>query len=177
MSLTETLHCEQIGLLYREHHHWLQGWLRKKSGCAEQAADLTQDTFMRLVRAAAQGGGPPVIYEPRSYLTTIARRVMVDYFRRQRLERAWRETLAALPEAGDISPERRLLIRETLYRIDLMLEGLGSKVRQAFLLSQLEGLSYAGIADRLSVSVSSVKKYMARATEQCLLFALEEEQC
>lgn len=45
-------------------------------------------------------------------------------------------------------------------------------MRQAFLLSQLEGLTYAQIAGQLNVSVSSVKKYMARATEHCLLFRL-----
>ena len=31
------------------------------------------------------------------------------------------------------------------------------------------------LARRLGVSVSSVTKYMARATEQCLLFALDAE--
>ncbi|MNT22513.1 putative RNA polymerase sigma factor FecI [compost metagenome] len=56
-----------------------------------------------------------------------------------------------------------------------MLDGLGPKIKQAFLLSQLEGLGYAEIAQRLGVSVSSVKKYMAKAAEHCLLFSLETE--
>ena len=56
-----------------------------------------------------------------------------------------------------------------------MLTGLGSKVREAFLLSQLQGLRYSEIAERLGVSVSMVKKYMAKATEHCLLYALELE--
>ncbi len=56
-----------------------------------------------------------------------------------------------------------------------MLDGLGPKVKQAFLLSQLEGLGYVDIAARLGVSVSSVKKYMAKATEHCLLFSLEND--
>jgi RNA polymerase sigma-70 factor (ECF subfamily) len=38
----------------------------------------------------------------------------------------------------------------------------------------LEGLRYAEIAERLGVSVSSVKKYMAKATEHCLLLMFEE---
>ena len=54
-----------------------------------------------------------------------------------------------------------------------MLDGLNVKAREAFLLSQLEGLTYADIASRLAVSVSSVKKYIAKATEHCLLFRLE----
>ena len=71
------------------------------------------------------------------------------------------------------SPEQRQCLLETLQQIDTMLDGLGEKVRQAFLLSQLEGLTYPVIARRLNVSVSSVKKYMAKATEHCLLFSLE----
>ncbi|MNF16531.1 putative RNA polymerase sigma factor FecI [compost metagenome] len=56
-----------------------------------------------------------------------------------------------------------------------MLHGLGHKVRRAFLMSQLEGASYADIAVQLGVTVSSVKKYMARATEHCLVYALERQ--
>ncbi|HDU1659061.1 TPA: RNA polymerase subunit sigma, partial [Klebsiella pneumoniae] len=47
------------------------------------------------------------------------------------------------------------------------------KTREAFLLSQLDGLTYSEIALKLGVSVSSVKKYVAKAIEHCLLFRLE----
>ncbi len=39
-----------------------------------------------------------------------------------------------------------------------MLDGLNGKTREAFLLSQLDGLTYSEIAHKLGVSVSSVKK-------------------
>jgi len=113
------------------------------------------------------------IREPKPFLCTVARRVMVDFFRRNALERAWIDMLAQLPEEHVPSPEQRQCLLETLQQIDAMLDGLGTKVRQAFLLSQLEGLTYPVIAVRLQVSVSSVKKYMAKATEHCLLFSLE----
>ncbi|WZB75780.1 sigma factor [Achromobacter insuavis] len=35
--------------LYAEHHGWLRSWLRRKLGCPEQAADLAQDTFLRVL--------------------------------------------------------------------------------------------------------------------------------
>ncbi|WP_239796219.1 sigma factor-like helix-turn-helix DNA-binding protein [Candidatus Nitrotoga arctica] len=41
------------------------------------------------------------------------------------------------------------------------------KARRAFLLAQLEGLTYAEIAQQLGVSVSMIKQYMLRATQQC----------
>lgn len=156
--------------LYSTHHRWLKNWLQFKLGSASDADDLAQDTFMRVLT----GDTVQEIREPKSFLCTIARRVMVDFFRRNALERAYLDMLALMPEEHMPSPEQRQCLLETLQQIDAMLDGLGEKVRQAFLLSQLEGLTYPVIAQRLGVSVSSVKKYMAKATEHCLLFSLEQ---
>jgi RNA polymerase sigma-70 factor (ECF subfamily) len=169
-SLRQTLHA-----LYSDHHGWLQAWLRKRLGCTQNAQDLAHDTFVRLITAPDAARRVADIRAPRDYLTTIARRVMIDHFRRRTLERAYLEALALLPEAAGISPEQRSIILETLCEIDAMLDGLGAKPRQAFLMSQLEGLTYAEIAQRLNVSVSSVNKYMARAVERCLLVMLDYE--
>jgi len=171
--LSAVVSPQPVAELYREHHGWLHGWLRRKLGCTHQAADLAQDTFVRVLTSPAAGGQLDELREPRHFLVAIARRVMVDHLRRRALEKAWLEAVALQPEPLAHSPETRALIVETLCQIDAMLDGLGHKARQAFLLAQLEGLSYAEIAERLQVSVSSVKKYMARATEHCLLLMLE----
>jgi RNA polymerase sigma factor (sigma-70 family) len=152
--------------MYRREHGWLMGWLRMKMGVSvDRAADLTQDTFVRVML------GAPVrnIHQPRSYLATIARGLAVDFFRRQDLEQAYLDYLATCANQLMPSPEEQAMVLETLLEIDAMLQGLGPKVRQAFLLSQLDGLSYSEIAQSLQVSVSSVKKYMAQAVEQCLI--------
>lgn len=39
---------QPIDSLYRDHHGWLQGWLRHRLGDRERAADIAQDTFLRL---------------------------------------------------------------------------------------------------------------------------------
>lgn len=171
--MSSALPTDTVSDLYREHGNWLQGWLRRKLGCVWEAADLTQDTFVRVLTSPAAGGQLDELREPRHFLVAIARRVMVDHLRRRTLEKAWLEAMAMQPEPVAHSPETRALILETLLQIDAMLDGLGARPRQAFLLSQLEGLSYAEIAERLQVSVSSVKKYMARATEHCLLLMLD----
>tara|TARA_R110002020_G_C16272311_1_gene771195 strand:- start:979 stop:1503 length:525 start_codon:yes stop_codon:yes gene_type:complete len=160
--------------MYNAHHGWLQRWLQRKTGCSWQAADLAQDTFLRILTSPSNPSQISKIHEPRSFLTTIARRVWVDFVRRDALEKAWLEALKHQPEPVVVSPEEQALILETLFQIDEMLEGLGNKVSQAFLLCHLEGLRYAEIAERLGVSVSSVKKYMAKATEHCLLLMCEE---
>lgn len=165
------LAADAFANLYQNHHHWLRHWLQHKLGSASDADDLAQDTFVRVLL----GGSAQDIREPKSFLCTIAHRVMVDFFRRNALERAWRAMLEQLPEEQMPSPDLQHELLETLRQIDAMLDGLGAKVRQAFMLSQLEGLTYAQIAEQLNVSVSSVKKYMAKATEHCLLFRLEQE--
>lgn len=151
--------------LYAEHHGWLQSWLRRKLGCTHSAADLAHDTFVRvLLRPQAVPG----LRTPRAYLTTLAKGVVSEHWRRQALERAYLEALAALPEPLALSPEERLQLLQTLEEIDAMLDGLAPKAREAFVLSQLEGLGYAEIATRLQVSERTVKRYMAQGFEQCL---------
>ncbi|KAF1068239.1 MAG: putative RNA polymerase sigma factor FecI [Pseudomonas citronellolis] len=166
--------AEAVQGLYIEHHRWLSGWLQRRLGCSQQAADLAQDTFLRLLVNRRPLAAEP-LREPRHFLVTVAKRVMVDHFRRQNLERAFLDSLAQQEEAHELSLEERHLMLETLMALDAMLDGLGARAREAFLLSQLQGLKYTEIAARLGVSVSSVTKYVARATEACLLFALDAE--
>lgn len=161
---------EQVHRLYRDHHGWLQGWLRKRLGDREHAADVAQDTFLRLL-VSGRFPGP---LESRSYLAQIARNLVIDQWRRLRIERAYLESIAHLPEPESPSLETRALILETLMQIDAMLDRMPEKVRQAFVLSQFEGLSYACIAERLEVSVSSVQKYMIRAIQACYEVIYEE---
>ena len=67
---------------------------------------------------------------------------MIDHLRRVHLERAWLQVLAEQPEALDISAEQRVALLQTLFELDAMLAALGTKVREAFLLSQVDGLPY-----------------------------------
>ncbi|MCY1426410.1 putative RNA polymerase sigma factor FecI [compost metagenome] len=52
-----------------------------------------------------------------------------------------------------------------------MLDGLSARTRNIFLAVQLEGLSYSATAERMGVSVTTVKKHMIIAMTQCLLLA------
>lgn len=166
---------QSISSLYSDHHGWLVRWLRLRLGCSHQAADMAQDTFVRLLLGERKTPMAAGIEKPRHFLATIARRVMVDSFRRRALEQAYLQALAQAPECYALSPEDKLMMVQALHAVDAMLDGLGRKVKQAFLLSQLRGMPYKAIAAELQVSVSSVTQYVAKASEHCLLFALEAE--
>lgn len=70
--------------LYCDHHGWLHGWLRKRLGNGFDAADLAQDTFVRVLKAR----NALEIREPRPYLSRVANGLLVDLFRRRSLEKA-----------------------------------------------------------------------------------------
>lgn len=157
----------EVGSLYAAHHSWLVGWLRRKVNGADHAADLAQETFVRIL--CQPDHCCKEMREPRAYLATVAHRLLINYAERQSLERAYLEVLAQLPPCHTTSPEERVLILESLHEIDRMLDGLQPKAREAFLLSQLEGLGYSDISARLGVTVRTVKRYMAAAFMQCLM--------
>jgi RNA polymerase sigma-70 factor (ECF subfamily) len=152
-------------LLYNDHHSWLHSWLRRKLGCAHTAADVAQDTFLRIVasRDALLG-----VREPRAYLTTTAKRLLVDRARRQLIERAYLAELALAADnvAGFPSPEDILQALQALEQISDALRGLSDKPHHAFLLHYLDGLTHAEVATQLDVSTRMVQKYLVQALAQ-----------
>lgn len=166
MSATTPVLQQQVHALYSDHHAWLLGWLRKKLGSPHDAADLAQDTFLRIFSRAPQAAELQALREPRAYLTTIARGLVVDFFRRAELERAYLADLAALPEALQPSPQERLEALQMLEAIGKLLEAMTPKTRAAWLLSRLDGLTHAEIATELGVSVPRVRQYLASAARQ-----------
>lgn len=149
--------------LYREHRPWLMGWLRRRVDSPQQAEDLSQDVFMRIL----QGSKTVRADQARVFLATIARGLVIDYRRRSALEQAYLDYLVSLPQGAEPSPQERLQLMQALCTLDRMLAELPPRVRQAFLLSQIDGLGYAEIAVRLDVSLSSVQQYMIRAMTAC----------
>ncbi len=164
---TTSVKNETVGDLYRSHNLWLLSWLRRKLGCSDDAADLMHDTFSRVL----QKDDLSDIREPRAFLTTIAHGIMVNHLRRRDIEQAYLMALSQLPEAESPSTETLCMMVEALTKIDEMLDGLPDHIRSAFLWFQLEGISHAEIASRLSVSVSSVRQYIAKALLHCIEFA------
>ncbi|ATE59653.1 sigma-70 family RNA polymerase sigma factor [Thauera sinica] len=158
---------QQVHAWYSDHHGWLQGWLRRKLGDAQHAADLAHDTFLRVIAGRRESLGE----EPRALLTHIARGLVIDHWRRQEVERAYLEAVAHLPEPEAPSPESRLLIIEALLRIDAMLASLSGRTREIFLLAQLDGLTLQQIAERTQMPVITVRRHIHKALVACMAIA------
>lgn len=162
-------HAEATQALYLHHHGWLVARLRRKLGCAWDAADLAQSTFVRVL--TARGQPPDTLAEPRAYLTTIAQRLLANHLRRRQIERAYLDALATLPEPVAPPPDARLMVLETLVAIDRLLGGLPVVARKAFLLWRLEELTQEQIAAQLGISRTSVRRHLAAAAERCYFHA------
>jgi RNA polymerase sigma factor (sigma-70 family) len=157
-------HRQALLSLYKEHHSWLHEWIRRKSGCTHRAADFVQATFCRLL----EHGDIELPQSPRSFLATVARRLLIDDIRRREIERAWVECWSSGHDAVDtLSPERIAEAAQLLHGLLQLLWELPPPVRKAFVLRRIEGLSHDETAAALGVSVRSVKRYMAQAYERC----------
>jgi RNA polymerase sigma-70 factor (ECF subfamily) len=153
MPVGEPPFQREITQLYSEHHGWLLTWLRRKLGCRHNAADLAQDTFARILNARESVAG---IREPRAYLSTTARRLLIDQARRKQIEQAYLQELALTVDA-----------LEALEQIAFILEGMHEYSRQAFVLYYLEEMTQQQIARQLNLSERTVRKYLIQALMHC----------
>ncbi|MCB5184766.1 sigma-70 family RNA polymerase sigma factor [Methylobacillus gramineus] len=164
ISNSTAITVNAVGQLYVDHHHWLVCWLRKKLGSFHHADDVAHDTFLRVLLSP----DTHILHAPKAYLAATATNLMIDAARRRKLEQAYLESLMLISEdQHEFSPEQYQEAIEVLSLLASMLSGLPDKPRRAFLMSRLEDLSYAEIADRLDVSVSMVKQYLAKVMVHC----------
>ncbi|NNP75656.1 RNA polymerase subunit sigma [Acinetobacter sp. Ac_3412] len=161
-----------VDQLYRNHRGWLHQWLRQKIGNTEQAADLVQDTFIKLLQTRDELLG---IKEPRAYLTSIAKNLLIDQVRRKRIEQAYLDGLSQMEYMLDTvaSPEDQMQIIQALDQLCKALEDVSAKAQQAFILHYLEGYTHKETAERLGVSTKMIQKYLANCLARCYLIRLE----
>lgn len=156
-----------IDLLYKEHSTWLFRWLRKKLASSAAADDLVQDTFVRIITSRQS---LMQVEQPRAYLVTVAKRLMIDQARRKKLEEAYLAELALtteLLESCQPSVEDHLILLEALEQIAAALAGLSEKTREIFILYFLDGKSQKDIATETGLSDRMIRKHLSTALLHC----------
>ncbi|MGC2324706.1 MAG: sigma-70 family RNA polymerase sigma factor [Terriglobales bacterium] len=142
------------------------------AGAAEDAEDLTQEVFIKMYRTlksydASKGA---LI----TWVTTIARNLLVDHFRRSKQERLTDSLEAApagdqdaltlseqLPDLGP-SPDAGLQTQETQRVVHQALQKLSPELREAVILRDLQDMDYREIAAVLRVPEGTVKSRINR---------------
>jgi RNA polymerase sigma-70 factor, ECF subfamily len=145
---------EALNELYRRYQQPIHGFFRRRITDSSRAEELTQETFLALLRAANR-------YEPRAlfrtYLYAIALKILRAY-RRKAIFRA-----AFLGRSETISDLGRQDTTETGLWIRRAIGQLESTDREILLLREFEQLSYAEIADLLHLPINTVRSRLFRA--------------
>jgi RNA polymerase sigma-70 factor, ECF subfamily len=131
-------------------------------GPGADAEDLTQDVFVKVFSGIADLRDPGALG---SYVFSIALRMIKWELRRRRVRR-----ILQLSDSGHL-PDHPVdaadsEAREALGRLYAILDTLGAEDRTAFVLRHMEDLSLPEMAEAMGLSLATVKRRLARATEQ-----------
>jgi RNA polymerase sigma-70 factor (ECF subfamily) len=142
------------------------------TGSSSDAEDLTQDVFLKLYKNLGSYDTSKGSFN--TWITTLARNLLVDHFRRTRLERA-SDSLDASYDGEDDSPtmadrladsrpsqEQHVAGLELKARVQHALQQLSPELREAVILRDLEDMDYKEIAVVLKIPEGTVKSRISR---------------
>ena len=142
------------------------------SGSPDDAADLTQDVFIKIYRTLGTFDGTKAAFM--TWVTTVTRNLLVDHFRKGKYDRVT-DSLDATPgnqedglsiadqlEDQRVSPEQRVQSQETQKMVQEALQKLSPDLREAVILRDLQDMDYKEIAKVLRVPEGTVKSRINR---------------
>lgn len=152
--------------IIRSHHGALIKFLRRRLSIADDAEDVAQETYIRMMRYE----GSNELNSPSAMLFRIAVNVANDHGRAAVARHRQRHTdVDAVELTSDLpSAEREVLASQTLDLLLETIEQLPPKCKQVFLLSRASDMTYPEIAAHCGISVKMVEKHMSRAIAACL---------
>lgn len=140
--------------LFIRHAREIDRFLRRRGHSPETAADLTQDTFLRVLASPpAETSGN---HNPRAYLYQVSRSLSVNHARRERLIRTTDLDGEEAARIADPAPsaEAAVYSRQYLAQVEQALAELPERTRRAFEMNRLEGRTIAEIAGELGLSTT-----------------------
>ena len=136
-------------------------FLRARLANEQDAQDLVQEAYLRLLRASNAN----LIRDPVAYLFRIARNLLHE----------WYTSLPPAPEPLDefelvdegLTVEDRTELSQHMDRLEEVLRHLSPKCRAVILMHRRDGMTYDEIAAALRISPSMVKKYLSQGLARC----------
>lgn len=145
--------------LFRRYRGDLTRYLRRRGASPETAADLTQETFLRLLTSSPLSPVDNV----QAYIFRTANNLSIDLARRQRLLPFLdngEEVLDRLVDEAP-SPERVLLSRQELAILQTALNQVPPKPRNVFL-ARLDGQTFEEIGRSIGVPTQTAFSQMVK---------------
>ncbi len=156
---------------FSEHAEGLKTYALRMVRDSTLAEDITQDAFLALYRHISQV--PPSAFRP--WLYRVTRNLCLDQLRRRKFKLRLFRDIAPRDEADvDIAhedpntdrPDQIAATRETHAAMEKAIQELPVKFREAFLLCELQGLSYEDAAAILKCPVKTVSTRLFRARQR-----------
>ena len=151
---------EAVRAVYRAHGRLVYSIAHKVLGDRGLSEEATQLTFLKAWRAAASID-PGRELGP--WLATIARRVAIDLYRRERLRGASTLDSVAPDHPALSSTPAGVEAMHEVWEVRRAVDALAEDEREVVRLQHFEGLTHAQIAERLGVAVGTVKSRSFRA--------------
>lgn len=156
--MLERYHLELLNFLSRQVHD------------RHTAADLTQESFARVLGLQSSGQS---VTDVRALLYRIARNLVVDQHRRDGIRR--HEDIHSLPEhehpwaPSHLQPDEALAAQEIIRAYASAIEALPPRCREAFMLRVFDEMTHREIAHHMGISESMVVKHLVRGLLACKL--------
>lgn len=148
------------------YHHSLLSFLRQRVRISENAADVAQETYVRML----QYEGSREVRSPSSLLFRIAINVANDLGRAEQVRHVNEQcSIDDFDlESDQPTPERELAAAQSLDNLYQVIQQLPPKCRRVFILSRVHCMTYPQIAKHCGISVKMVEKHISHALAVCL---------
>jgi RNA polymerase sigma-70 factor (ECF subfamily) len=157
--------------LVKAHHRRIYALCYRFTGSPHDAEDLTQDVFIKVYGNLTSFDLSRGSFQ--TWLTTLARNLLVDHFRRTKQQRATDSMDAGWDEAGELPMADRLMAsgptqhdraaqKEIAKMVQQALTKISPELREAVILRDLQDMDYKEIAQVLRIPEGTVKSRISR---------------
>jgi RNA polymerase sigma-70 factor (ECF subfamily) len=158
--------------IVQQYHRRIYNICYRFSGSADDAADLSQEVFIKMYRTLGTFDTTRASFM--TWVTTVTRNLLVDHFRKGKYDRITDSleatpgnqddglTLAERLEDPSAGPEARVRSQEAQKMVHQALGKLSPELREAVILRDLQDMDYKDIALVLKVPEGTVKSRINR---------------
>lgn len=149
---------ETIAAYYTLHRDEVVGFVAMRIGNADEAQDLVQDVFVRLLRSdklISSTTLPALVF-------TMARNVVIDWFRRHRVLEEYEHYIVGSGDRNE-SMESVISARELMERMERTLARLAPECGEAYRLHIYDGMQVGQIAKEMQQPYRAVEYRIGQA--------------
>ena len=156
---------ELVESLFADRGDDLLRYLSARLPNGEDARDLAQETYLRLLRRSRDD----LVRHPEAYLFRIAANLMYENWLKVRPEGSLRseDVDPELLDSDDLSTESAAAKQQSVDALERVLRVMPPMRRQVVILNRRDGMTYEEISARLGISVGMVKKHLAKGLARC----------